>query len=113
MGHLESFCSAGLDPRRKLEYWNDAVCATFAHNLSDPLDVRSFSGKLSRTNLGDMRLAEVYSDAQTVRHLRAHVARSRTAMFFVHMQLEGASLTRPDGRAARLGPAALPHRATP
>jgi len=51
-----------------------------------------------------MRLAEVYSDAQTVRHLRAHVARARTAMFFVHMQLEGTSLNRQDGREARLGP---------
>jgi AraC family transcriptional activator of tynA and feaB len=104
MSQLESFSTAGLDPRRKLEYWNDAVCATFAHNLSDPLDVRSFSGKLSRTKLGDMRLAEVYSDAQTVRHLRSHVARTRAAMFFVHMQLEGESLNRQDGREARLGP---------
>ena len=71
MSQLESFSTAGLDLRRKLEYWNDAVCATFAHNLSDPLDVRSFSGKLSRTKLGDMRLAEVYSDAQTVQIGRA------------------------------------------
>jgi AraC-like DNA-binding protein len=104
MSQLESFSTAGLDPRRKLEYWNDAVCATFAHNLSDPLDPRTFCGKLSRTSLGDFRLAEVYSDAQTVRHLRAHVARARTATFFLHMQLEGESLSRQDGREALLSP---------
>src|SRR3981189_3139781 len=104
MSQLESFSTAGLDPRRKLEYWNDAVCATFAHNQSDPLDVRNFSGKLSRTKLGDMRLAEVYSHAPPVRHPRAPVARARTAMFFVHMPLEGWGLNRQDGREARLGP---------
>jgi AraC-like DNA-binding protein len=104
MSQLESFSTAGLDPRRKIEYWNDAACASFTPIVSDPLDLRNFSGKLSRTKLGDMRLAEVYSDAQTVRHLRSHVARSRAAMFFLHMQLEGESVNRQDGREARLGP---------
>jgi AraC-like DNA-binding protein len=104
MSQLESFSTAGLDLRRKLEYWNDAVCATFANNLSDPADPRSFSGKLSRTGLGEIRLAEVYSDAQTVRHLRTHAARSRGATFFLHMQLDGESVNRQDGREAQLGP---------
>ncbi len=104
MSQVESFSTAGLDLRRKLEYWNDAVCATFANNLSDPLDLRSFCGKLSRTDLGEIRLAEVYSDAQTVRHSRTHAARSRGATFFVHLQLEGESVNRQDGREAHLGP---------
>ncbi len=51
-----------------------------------------------------MTLAEVFSDAQLVRHSRSHVARSRVAMFFVHMMLEGDSVNRQDGREARLGP---------
>ncbi len=104
MSQLESFSTAGLELRRKLEYWNDAVCATFANNLSDPMDLRSFCGKLSRTNLGEILLAEVYSDAQTVRHLRTHAARSRGATFFLHLQLDGESLNRQDGRDAHLRP---------
>lgn len=104
MSQLESFSTAGLEPRRKIEYWNDAACASFTPIVSDPLDLRNFTGRLSRTRVGDMSLAEVYSDAQTVRHLRSHVARSRAAMFFLHMQLEGESINRQDGREARLGP---------
>ncbi len=104
MVQLETFSTAGLEPRRKLEFWNDTICASFTPNASDPLDPRNFSGRLSRTRLGDLSLAEVYSDAQIVRHSRSHVARSQLAMFFVHMMLEGESVNRQDGREARLGP---------
>ena len=104
MLQLETFSTAGLEPRRKIEFWNDTAAASFTPLVSDPVDLRNFSGRLSRTRLGDLSVAEVYSDAQTVRHSRLHVARSRVAMFFVHMMLEGESVSRQDGREARLGP---------
>ncbi len=104
MLQFETFSTAGLDPRRKIEYWNDTAAASFTPLVSDPVDLRNFAGRLSRTRLGDMTVAEVYSDAQTVRHSRLHVARSRVAMFFVHLMLEGESVSRQDGREARLMP---------
>ncbi len=104
MVQLETFSTAGLEPRRKIEFWNDTACASFTPVVSDPSDLRNFSGRLTRTRLGEISLAEVYSDAQIVRHSRSHVARSRAAMFFVHMMLEGESVSRQDGREARLGP---------
>jgi AraC family transcriptional regulator, positive regulator of tynA and feaB len=104
MTQLETFSTVGLEPRRKIEFWNDAACAAFTPLVSDPVDLRNFNGRLTRTTLGDLRLGEVYSDAQTVRHLRAHVARTRAPMFFLQMQLEGESINRQDGRDAGLGP---------
>ena len=104
MTQLETFSTAGLEPRRKIEFWNDAACASFTPIVSEPVDLRNFNGRLTRTQLGDMRLGEVYSEAQTVRHLRSHVARTRAAMFFLQMQLDGESINRQDGRAAKLGP---------
>jgi hypothetical protein len=104
MTQLETFSTAGLEPRRKIEFWNDAACASFTPIVSEPVDLRNFNGRLTRTRLGDMRLGEVYSDAQTVRHLRSHVARTRAPMFFLQMQLDGDSINRQDGRAAKLGP---------
>jgi len=104
MTQLETFSTAGLEPRRKIEFWNDAACTSFTPIVSDPVDPRNFTSRLTRTKLGDMRLGEVYSDAQMVRHLRAHVARTRAPMFFLQMQLEGESINRQDGREAKLGP---------
>jgi len=104
VAHLETFSTAGLDPRRKLEFWNDAACASFTPLTSDPVDPRTFMGELTRTHVGDLSTAVVYSDAQRVRHSHSHVARSRLSMFFVHLQLEGQSINRQDGREAYLGP---------
>src|SRR5262245_23724186 len=104
MPQLQTFSTAGLTPRRKLEYWNDIACDTFTPVVSDPLDLSAFSGALMRTKAGDVSVAEVDSDAQIVRHSRLQVARSREAMFFLHMQLEGQSINRQDGREAHLMP---------
>jgi AraC-like DNA-binding protein len=104
MAHLETFSTAGLDPRRKIEFWNEMACASFTPICSDPQDLRTFLGRLERTRVGELSAAEVFSDAQVVRHSRSHVARSRLSMFFIHMQLEGESVSRQDGREARLGP---------
>jgi len=100
----ETFSTAGLEPRRKIEFWNDTASTSFTPLVSDPVDPRNFTGKLVRTKLGELRLGEVYSDAQLVRHLQAHVARTRDPMFFLQMQLEGESINRQDGREAKLSP---------
>lgn len=104
MVQFETFSTTGLEPRRKLEYWNESACHSFTPIVSDPVDIRSFSGLLTRTLIGDLRLAEVYSDPQTVQHSRSHVARSSELMFFLHMPLEGPCTARQDGREAVLRP---------
>jgi AraC-like DNA-binding protein len=103
MTHLETFSTLGLEPRRKLEFWNETACASFTPIVSDPEDIKTFDGSLTRMKLGELSLAEVYSGAQLVRHLQAHVACTRAAMFFLQMQLEGESVNRQDGREAKLG----------
>lgn len=104
MSQLESFSTTGLTPRRKLEYWNDIACDSFTPVVSDPKDLPGFTGTLVRTRLGELSLAEVYSDPQIVRHSRLQVSRTRQSMFFLHLQLEGDSINRQDGREARLLP---------
>jgi AraC-like DNA-binding protein len=71
---------------------------------SDPVDIRTFSGSLLRAAIGELTLAEVHSDAQLVRHSREHVARTRSSLFFLHLQMEGESTGRQDGREASLRP---------
>jgi hypothetical protein len=103
MASIESFSTIGMDPLRKLAFWNDRACESFSPLVSDPADIRTFNGSISRTTLGDISLAEVYSEPQTVRHSRSHVARTRSSMFYLHLMLEGESINRQDGREARLG----------
>ncbi len=104
MAQIESFSTHGMDPRRKLNFWNECAAESFSPLVSDPADIRSFNGSIARTRIGDITLAEVYSDAQIVRHSRAHVARTRDSMFFLQLQIEGESIGRQDGREALLRP---------
>jgi AraC-like DNA-binding protein len=102
MARIVSFSTAGLDPRRKLAHWNERACESFSPLVSDPVDIHTFNGSIARTAIGDLTLAEVYSEAQIVRHSRAHVARTRDSLFFLHLQMEGESISRQDGREAFL-----------
>src|ERR1700745_904422 len=104
MTQLETFSTVGLEPRRKIEFWNDAACTSFTPIVSDPVDPRNFTGRLTRPKLGDRRLGEASPGAQMGRPPRAPVARTRAPMFFLQMHLEGESINRQDGREARLGP---------
>ncbi|MGH8259695.1 MAG: helix-turn-helix domain-containing protein [Steroidobacteraceae bacterium] len=102
MPRLDTFSTAGLGPRRRLEFWNDVTCDTFSPNVADPLDIRSFEPRLSRSSVGDVLLGEVISSPSEVHHAREHVARTRRAMFYLHLQIEGRSTNRQDGREACL-----------
>ncbi len=102
MTQIVSFSTAGLDPRRKLSAWNECANESFSPLVSDPVDIHTFNGSIARTVIGDLTLADVYSEAQIVRHSRVHVTRTRSPLFFLHLQLEGESLSRQDGHDAHL-----------
>lgn len=104
MAHIESFSTAGLDPRRKLEFWNDRASESFSPLVSEPRDVRLFNGSIVRGTIGDMTVAEAYSEAQVVRHTRSHVARTKSSLFFLQLLLEGECVSRQDGRECLLQP---------
>lgn len=102
MANMESFSTFGLEPRRKLAFWNDRASEGFSPLESEPEDICVFNGSIVRGSIGVMTVAEVYSDAQIVRHSRSHVARTKDSMFFLHLQLEGESVSREDGRESVL-----------
>ena len=102
MPQLETFSTAELPPHRRLEYWNDLTGSAFTPLVTDPLDRRAFAGRLTRTQVGQIRLAEARSEPAIVRHSRQHVARTRDASFMLCLQLDGVSVNRQQGREAVL-----------
>ncbi len=99
---LESFSTSEVPPTRRLDYWNELTGNAFTPLVSDPLDPLAFSGRLTRTQVGDIRLAEARSDAAVVHHSRQHVARAREVLYMLCLQLDGVSLTRQQGRESTL-----------
>jgi len=102
MPQLETFSTAELPPHRRIEYWNDLTGDAFTPLVTDPVDRRAFAGRLTRTQIGAIRLAEARSEPAIVRHSRQHVARTRDASFMLCLQLDGVSVNRQQGREAVL-----------
>jgi AraC family transcriptional regulator, positive regulator of tynA and feaB len=102
MPQLETFSTAELPPHRRLEYWNDLTGSAFTPLVTDPVDRRAFVGRLTRTQVGQIRVAEASSEPAIVRHSRQHVARTRDALFMLCLQLDGVSVNRQQGREAVL-----------
>ncbi len=102
MPRLETFSTVELPPHRRLEYWNDLAGSAFTPLVTDPVDRRAFVGRLTRTQVGEIRMAEARSDPAIVRHSRQHVARSREAIFMLCLQLDGVSINRQQGRESVL-----------
>lgn len=102
MPQLETFSTAELPPHRRLDYWNDLTGSAFTPLVTEPVDRRAFVGRLTRTQVGEIRLAEARSEPAIVRHSRQHVARTRDALFMLCLQLDGVSINRQQGREAVL-----------
>jgi AraC-like DNA-binding protein len=102
MPQLETFSTAELPPHRRIEYWNDLTGDAFTPLVTDPVDRRAFAGRLTRTQVGAIRIAEARSEPAIVRHSRQHVARTRDASFMLCLQLDGVSVNRQQGREAIL-----------
>ena len=104
MTAVETYTTDGQDPARKLEYWNEIACNTFTPIVADPVDLPSFAAGLTRGQIGGLLLAEVHSAPAVVRHTQPQVARTREAVYFLLLQLEGTSINRQDNRDTRLAP---------
>ena len=67
MAPCETFATDGLDPGRRIEFWNEIACNTFNPVVSEPLDLATFCACLTRTQIGALRVSEVLSNPATIR----------------------------------------------
>lgn len=94
--------SNGLPPKRRVASWNGIGAQTFAALESDAPCMTDLIGHL--TDKGRVRVGQIHSRPQVVRHSSAHVVRTRFQMHLLHLQLEGESINRQDQRKAQLQP---------
>jgi AraC-like DNA-binding protein len=104
MNRLESLIPAASAARQRAGYWNNAGPDTFPLPERAPPGMPELARQGSRAGRSRVRVAEICSGPQIVRHSREHVTRTRLHVHFLHLQAEGESLNRQDQREARLGP---------
>jgi AraC-like DNA-binding protein len=98
MAQMEVFSTENLAPHRRVDYWNALTADALTALVADPLEPQAFSGRLRRTAVGALRIAEVASDPALVHHTHQHVAQCADAEFLLGLQLDGETLSRQQGR---------------
>lgn len=72
MSKLESVSTAGLEPRKRLDFWNAAVSTNVVEAAADPLDRTGFCGLLERCDVDTIRLAQISSVPSVVNCAPTH-----------------------------------------
>lgn len=101
MAALERFSTSGLLPRQRVEFWNE-LCSVRTPVTTQPFDLSTFQPSCARGVVGDIPFSEICSSASTVDHTSQHVASTREPVYFLHVQVAGASVHRQGGREAHL-----------
>ena len=101
---MEFLATDGMAPAKRIAFWNDAASEALMGLSADPRSPQTFSGRMIRGDVGELRFVEFSSDAAVIRRSRAHIARSSEAYFIVRMQLTGESFSVQEGREVHLRP---------
>lgn len=104
MNRQETLSTDAAQPGKRVEYWNDVVCDALTAQCAQPANPQTFSGRMTRGDIGDLRFVEFSSDAAVVRRSRAHIARSRDANYLIRIQLSNESLSSQCGQEVLLRP---------
>jgi len=104
VGAIESFTTAGLAPRQRRHFWSEVTSRVFT-----PLDARpafpdDFNAQLHRASLGSLSLSRAISSPAAVIHTSHGARQTCEQVFLLHLQANGSSVNRQDGREALLGP---------
>lgn len=104
MDVIESSGALGIEQCVQPAFRTERVYEFFPPVTQSPSAFRGFGGPIARAPIADLSLAEIGSDAQMAQHARAHLGRPRPSLFYLHLQLEGESINRQQGREAVLKP---------
>jgi AraC-like DNA-binding protein len=104
MARIEVVSTDGLSGRKKVAYWNDLAKSSMTAMTADPTDIATFSGRMRRMEVGEVRAVEVFSHGVRVKRSPADVAHSAETPFLLELQLDGMTVTRQAGREAHLEP---------
>jgi AraC family transcriptional regulator, positive regulator of tynA and feaB len=99
---VECISTDGVAPSRRSAFWTEAACRVFTHLDTRPAYPDEFNASLRRVRLGDFALTQVVSAPCFVEHPSARARQTCEPVFFIHLQANGASLNRQDGREALL-----------
>ncbi|MEM9606852.1 MAG: helix-turn-helix domain-containing protein [Actinomycetota bacterium] len=97
---LTTLSTEGVDAAERFAYWREVVCAVYVPLVVDPVGSRPFAGRVAVRDWDDVRISQVDSEGQVVRHSADDVSDE----CLVSLQVAGQARITQDGRTAELSP---------
>ena len=69
--------TAEVAERKRVQYWQDAVCDTFVELDCQARAERSFFGEITTAQCDGLHFSNVHADGQTVERTRSRIRRAR------------------------------------
>lgn len=102
MAMIESFTTVGLAPVRRRYFWDEVISRVFIPLNSKPAFPNEFNAQLQCTQFGALSLARASSSPASVFHNSTSARLTHEQVFLLHLQAQGSSVNRQDGRQAVL-----------
>jgi AraC-like DNA-binding protein len=102
MALIESITTVGLAPHMRRHFWEEVISREFTPLSSKPACPNEFNAQLQRVQLGSLTLGRAVSSPAAVFHSSTTARHAREQVFLLHLQAQGSSVNRQDGREAVL-----------
>jgi AraC-like DNA-binding protein len=102
MGMIDAYTTDGLNPRQRRHFWSEITSRVFTPMDAQPRSPKEFSAHLRRVALGNLSLVRAISAPAVITHGAAGIRQSSEQVFLLHLQVQGSSINRQDGREALL-----------
>lgn len=99
----ELLTTDAVDVADRPSYWREVICATYVELDAEPVGGNAFSGSVSVSRFGDVRISQVVADGQVVTRRRS----DPRADCLISFQLSGTGRVTQAGRTAVLAPGDL------
>jgi AraC-like DNA-binding protein len=96
--------TADVAERKRVQFWQDAVCDTFVALDCQARAERSFFGEITTAQCDGLHFSNVRSEGQIVKRTPTRIRRAREEVMLISLQVRGIGVVAQDGREARLQP---------
>jgi AraC-like DNA-binding protein len=102
MPELKTVSIADLEAHNTTPQWSDGVRSVASPFAAQARAAKPLSAWRSALTLEGMQFSELFYEPQLLQYPQTTAIAERATLFFVHVQLEGESVSRQSGRAAHL-----------
>jgi AraC-like DNA-binding protein len=96
--------TADVADRKRVQFWQDAVCDTFVELDCRARAERSFFGEITTAQCDGLHFSSVHAEGQIVKRTHTRIRRAREEVMLISLQVRGMGIISQDGREARLKP---------